>query len=217
MPFLVSLLVGLSGATAVVIQQAKSAGLAAAATGATPVPIAASGARADSTHTDSAHADSAHAVRAGAAAAPTAPATAHGRRSSGVPAVPTAARHVVHDPASASTPATPTPVAAAPMAAGSVAAGSAPAMAPATTPALGGTAGSPERRLAKFLGAMPAKDAARILEQMDDRDIQTILGEMGDRQAAAVLGNLAPPRAAAVGRATLGRTARAISTAGKEH
>jgi flagellar motility protein MotE (MotC chaperone) len=60
-----------------------------------------------------------------------------------------------------------------------------------------------ERRLAKYFGAMPAKDAAKILEQMDDRDVQTILSFVGDRQAAAILGSLSPQRAASIGRASL--------------
>jgi hypothetical protein len=60
-----------------------------------------------------------------------------------------------------------------------------------------------EQRLAKYFGAMPAKDAAKILEQMDDRDVQTILSFVGDRQAAAILGSLSPRRAASIGRASL--------------
>jgi hypothetical protein len=60
-----------------------------------------------------------------------------------------------------------------------------------------------EQRLAKYFGAMPAKDAAKILEQMDDRDVQTILSFVGDRQAAAILGSLSPQRAASIGRASL--------------
>ena len=60
-----------------------------------------------------------------------------------------------------------------------------------------------ERRLAKYFGAMPAKDAAKILEQMDDRDVQTILSFVGDRQAGAILGNMPPTRAASIGRASL--------------
>jgi flagellar motility protein MotE (MotC chaperone) len=78
---------------------------------------------------------------------------------------------------------------------------------------------APERRLAKFLASMPAKDAARILEQMDNADIQTIIAHMADRQAAAVLGNLPPARAAAVGRATMGRppAGRAVPAANPAH
>ena len=224
MPFAVGLLAGLGGTSALAVTRAKEA-----AKHAVPAKAASDSTHADSTRS-AAHAPSAptaDTTHAATAAAPPDSAHADPAHAAAEPAVkPTAAgSHASAKPTAKSAPArAPAPTVAQTRGghdARDTRAGTTSDTTPdakaGATPRLPGlevverlAAASAddakvpaERRLAKYFGAMPAKDAAKILEQMDDRDVQTILSFVGDRQAAAILGSLSPQRAASIGRASL--------------
>jgi hypothetical protein len=218
MPFALGLLVGLGGTSALAVTRAKDA-----ARHAVPVKPASDSTHADSTQAgehaavaaatpapDTTHAaapaDSAHGaptpapptrtpVKAATPKRPPAPAVAEAHTGghdaldtrAGTGTAPEAKARMRTDPKAGAAPRLPGLEVVERLAAASTADAKVPA----------------ERRLAKYFGAMPAKDAAKILEQMDDRDVQTILSFVGDRQAAAILGSLSPQRAASIGRASL--------------
>jgi hypothetical protein len=204
MPFLVGLLAGLGGASAMVITRAKHA--AAEQVAAAPAPGKASrDSAAPKAPADTQHAAPQDAPHDAPRQTPQPPAPAAAVAAPALPPAPAITRAAEPDAPAEE----PHAAAAVPTAAAKPATRRATRDAGAAIVGKVGGQGSAEQRLAKVFASMPARDAARILEQMDDRDVRAILGHVADRQVAAIMASFPPARAAALGRAALRQPAAA--------